>query len=281
VGKDGQINSSIRIPLRGSRFMHDMGLTQKYAVIIDLPAAFDFQSEGTPWTFDRNLPLRFGVIPRYASNPNQVVWFDCKPGMIFHTINAFDSGDQEITMQCCRSDAYTMGFNRSADPDNWLFPYEWILNLQTGKVSERKLCPIRCDFPTVHPKMVSKRQQFSYYATYRSRPGDHVPLYDGLVKLDHNTLAAVHIQLQPHLSCAEFTFVPRKDARTEDDGYLLTFVYNDQTHMSEFVIYDAKTLVSGDGNKCCVCRVSLPQHVPYGFHGNWLSRREVDTAINC
>ena len=282
VGQDGQIKSSVQIPLRGSRFMHDMGLTQKYVIIIDLPAAFDFQTEGSPWTFDRTMPLRFGVIPRYATDPNQVVWFEAKSGMIFHTINAFDSGPNQVTMQCCRAETYTMGFNRSTDPDNWLFPYEWVLDISSGQVVlERKLCQIRCDFPIVSPKMVTKRQQFSYYSTYRARPGDNVPLYDGLVKLDHASLQAVHVQLQPHLSCGEFSFVSRKEAKSEDDGYLLTFVYNDQTRTSELVIYDAKTLVSGNGDKCCICRISLPQRVPYGFHGNWVPRRNMETAINC
>jgi len=281
VGKDGLIKSTIQVPVRGPRFMHDMGLTQKFVIFIDLPALFDFQSEGTPWTFDKSLPLRFGVLPRYSTSPSDVRWFDCKAGMIFHTVNAFDAGEDEVVMQCCRANHYTMAFNRSHDPDNWLYPYEWVFNMRTGEVREHQLCPVRCDFPIVSPSVVSKRHQFSYYTTYRARPGDQVPLYDGLVKLDHTTLKYVHITLQSHLSCGEFSFVPRKDAKSEDDGYLITFVYNERNDTSEFVVYDAKNLVSGDGTACCVCRLSLPQRVPYGFHGNWVPRKDLETSINC
>lgn len=283
VGKDGLVKSSTRLPVRGPRFMHDMGLTQRFVIFIDLPAAFDFSCEqGTPWVFDKSVPIRFGVLPGYSQDPKDVKWFEAKAGMIFHTINAYESSPTEIVMQCCRASSYTMAFNRSEDSENWLFPYEWVLDLRTGKVTERQLCKVRCDFPIINPKFVTKRQRYSYYSTYRAREGDGVPLYDGLVKLDHDNLARpVVISLLPHLSCAEFSFAPKRDAKQEDDGYLLTFIFNDKLKSSELVIYDARNLVPGDGSNCSLCRVSLPQRIPYGFHGNWVSRKEVDTAINC
>jgi carotenoid cleavage dioxygenase-like enzyme len=283
VSKKGELLSTVRIPVRGPRFMHDMGLTEHFAIFLDLPALFDFElKEGTPWAFDPSIPLRFGVFPRYSKDPSAVKWFDCQPGMIFHTINAYETPAGHIVMQCCRAERYAMDFNRTDDAQNWLFPYEWVLDLKSGTcVREARICPIRCDFPLVAPSVVSRKHRFSYYSTYRPRPGDNAPLYDGLVKLDHLTGRAVEIKLESHLSCAEFSFVPRPNATAEDDGYLITHLYNDRTKQSELAIYDARTVESGDGSRGCVCRIGLPQRVPYGFHGNWIARRDLESAINC
>jgi carotenoid cleavage dioxygenase len=42
---------------------------------------------------------------------------------------------------------------------------------------------------------------------------------------------------------------------------------------AEFVVLDAQDLGRG-----YVARVKLPQRVPYGFHGNWVSDRSVAPA---
>ncbi|KAL8640361.1 MAG: hypothetical protein Q9228_002703 [Teloschistes exilis] len=75
-------------------------------------------------------------------------------------------------------------------------------------------------------------------------------------------------------------FVPRRNGTTEDDGWLLTYVFDESTHLSadgepkddafsELWVIDAKTMTD------VVVKVRLPQRVPYGFHGNWISQEEI------
>jgi carotenoid cleavage dioxygenase len=64
----------------------------------------------------------------------------------------------------------------------------------------------------------------------------------------------------------EAVFVPRAADAGEDEGYLLTFVYDPAADGSELVILDAQQ-VSADP----IARVRMPHRVPYGFHGNWVS----------
>ena len=59
------------------------------------------------------------------------------------------------------------------------------------------------------------------------------------------------------------SFVPKADATSEDDGYLMTYVFDANTDTSEYVIYDAGSMSNEP-----VATVSLPR-VPFGFHGNW------------
>ena len=56
---------------------------------------------------------------------------------------------------------------------------------------------------------------------------------------------------------------PREEDAREDDGYVLTFVYDSATHTSELVVLDASGLQT-------LATVKLPQHVPPLFHGSWV-----------
>jgi len=79
----------------------------------------------------------------------------------------------------------------------------------------------------------------------------------------------------------ECSFIPRHSMRGEDDGYLLTYVFDEaqldpltgEPHtdaVSELWAIDAWTMQD------VVCRVILPQRVPYGLHGNWFTAAQVD-----
>ncbi|KAL8677157.1 MAG: hypothetical protein Q9186_006392 [Xanthomendoza sp. 1 TL-2023] len=80
----------------------------------------------------------------------------------------------------------------------------------------------------------------------------------------------------------ESRFVPRQDGVSEDDGWLLSYVFDESqlqpdgeckpNAKSELWIIDAKSMSE------VVAKVQLPQRVPYGLHGNWFSREEIKLA---
>lgn len=75
-------------------------------------------------------------------------------------------------------------------------------------------------------------------------------------------------------------FVPRASQNHEDDGWLLTYVFDEsqldsrgeciEEARSELWIIDARSM-----NKV-IAKVKLPQRVPYGLHGNWFSEQDID-----
>jgi len=79
----------------------------------------------------------------------------------------------------------------------------------------------------------------------------------------------------------EARFVSRPNPRSEDDGWLLTYVFdeaqlNDEGEcradaVSELWIIDATTM------REVVAKVKLPQRVPYGLHGTWFSEEEINS----
>ena len=63
-------------------------------------------------------------------------------------------------------------------------------------------------------------------------------------------------------------FVPRADSTDEDDGWLVMLVH--EANAAELVVLDAQ-----DFDRGYVAQVKLPDRVPHGFHGNWVSDRAV------
>ena len=86
-------------------------------------------------------------------------------------------------------------------------------------------------------------------------------------------------KLPPGYYAQESRFVPRANAKTEDDGFLLFYVFDEsqldengecrQDARSELWIVDAKDMKTVTG------KVVLPQRVPYGLHGNWFPEKQV------
>ncbi|KAI9808614.1 MAG: hypothetical protein M1825_003764 [Sarcosagium campestre] len=78
----------------------------------------------------------------------------------------------------------------------------------------------------------------------------------------------------------ESRFVPRVDGKSEDDGWLLTYVFDEsqldssgtapENSQSELWIIDARNM------RDIVARIYLPQRVPYGLHGTWFAEDEIE-----
>ena len=74
-------------------------------------------------------------------------------------------------------------------------------------------------------------------------------------------------------------FVPRDNGISEDDGWLLSYVFDESqlgadgecepNARSELWVIDAKNM------RDVVAKIRLPQRVPYGLHGNWFSEDQV------
>jgi len=62
-------------------------------------------------------------------------------------------------------------------------------------------------------------------------------------------------------AAGEVFFHPKDNATSEDDGYMMSFVYDWETRKSEFVMWDAKTM-----DPTPVMRAETNERVPNGFH---------------
>jgi all-trans-8'-apo-beta-carotenal 15,15'-oxygenase len=59
-------------------------------------------------------------------------------------------------------------------------------------------------------------------------------------------------------------FVPHPQATEEDQGWVLSLVYDASNHRSDLVILDAQDISNP------VAKLHLKHHIPYGLHGSWV-----------
>ncbi|KAE9981526.1 hypothetical protein EG328_011563 [Venturia inaequalis] len=87
-------------------------------------------------------------------------------------------------------------------------------------------------------------------------------------------------RMPPGWYAQEARFVSYANPTSEDDGFLLFYVFDESqldsdgecpsTATSELWALDARDM------QTIVCRISLPQRVPYGLHGNWFTEKQIE-----
>jgi len=96
----------------------------------------------------------------------------------------------------------------------------------------------------------------------------------GCIKFDlQRGEVAGEINFGQHVYGGECVFVAESEqltAANEDKGYIMTYIHDEKTEQSYFVIYDAKTMDSRP-----VTKVPISSRVPYGFHGLHVTEKQI------
>lgn len=274
VSATGELLWTVPIELSTAVMMHDFAITENYTIFMDLPLTFNperMQRGEPPLMFESNKSSRFGIVPRHGDNSN-IRWFETPACYVFHTLNAYEEGD-EIVLIACRMDSTKVLMSEdstSALEDTTPRLHQWRFNLNTGTISETRLDDIASDFPRINENFLGRRNRYGYTARMT---GDSMPLFDGLVKYDFNTGTSQTHEFGSERYGGEAVFAPHPDGINEDDGWLMTFVYDCNSKTSELVVIDARDVASEP-----VARVLIPQRVPYGFHGAWIEEAEIEAS---
>jgi carotenoid cleavage dioxygenase len=87
----------------------------------------------------------------------------------------------------------------------------------------------------------------------------------GVIKHDYRTGARTVWDPGPTEHSGEWLFVADPGGDADDEGWLLSYVHDEATERTRFVVLDATDVAAGP-----VASVPLPQRVPYGFHAAWV-----------
>ncbi len=270
VNPAGELVSTEAVRLPRPVMMHDFAVTERYSLFLDLPATFNLArvGRGEPiLKYEPQFGARVGILPRHGQG-SDVRWFEIDPCFVFHTLNAWDSGD-EVTLVACRMPEYPDILSTGPAPaDSSANPlpgltrlHRWQFNLSTGKTQEQPLAETACEFPRVNDSQLGRATRFGYAMDLAS---------GGLAKFDLLSGQVARHSYGPGRQGGEGVFVARPGATAEDDGWLLNYVFDQAQGQSELVIVDARWLESPP-----VARVRLPVRVPYGFHGAWVSEAQL------
>ncbi|GFG53990.1 9-cis-epoxycarotenoid dioxygenase [Mycolicibacterium agri] len=256
---DGQLTINRPLDVPALTMMHDFALTAEHVIFMDLPIVFNIEvamkHEGDmPYRWDDNYGARLGVLRR--DDPfGTVRWFDIQPCYVFHVANSYVDGNSIVLQAICYPQLWRNDGGFDVDGVLW----SWTIDLQTGRVTERQLDDRAVEFPRIDDRLAGLP------ARYAVSVGE-----TELVRYDLTTGAAVEHRFGSGDSAGrpgEAVFVPSTSGPAdESSGWYLGYVYDPTRNGSDLVILDAADF-SGDP----VARIKLPQRVPYGFHGNWIS----------
>lgn len=207
------------------------------------------------------------------------------PYFCFHTINAYDDGD-DIIIDLSAYDDHSILY--ALRLDSMRFPLEYpvapkgspkrfllsnVSSIPKGTIAPAKTvfyCPKTklIELPTIHPAKYHRKHRYCYGVSIGGGP--EVVISDQILKLDldHPDIESAEIhengsgQVWKEEGCVpgEPIFVPRPGAKEEDDGVVLTVVLDSTLLRSKLLILDAGTMKE-------IARAEMNSVFPVGFHG--------------
>ena len=261
VGTDGRVRKHVDIPLPGGPMLHDMAITEKYALVFDLPCVFNLDAAmkgaSLPYYWDHDYEARIGFMPLDGGAEN-IKWVTINPCYVFHPMNAYDDGD-EVVLDAAR---HPKMFDRERRGPSEGDPVltRWRLNPSTGAAKEETVNDRPQEFPRINESLIGRSYRYGYSAGVGTGFAQ-----DTLMKTDLTTFAVQARTDQPRFGYGEPVFVARDGAVAEDDGWVMALRHDTQNDTSDLAIFDAQAITDDP-----VAVVHLPVRVPNGFHGNWV-----------
>lgn len=264
VDARGELVQNEPIELPRPVMMHDWNVTRNHVIFMDLPLVFSLEGPNPGFAWRPEHGARLGVMPRNGTNAD-VRWHELNPCFVFHPVNAYEDGDDIILHVCRQPHAMKGGMQDIGDgEDDSGLLWRWTIDGKTGGVKEEQLDDRPGDFPRVDDRRVGLKARHGYVMGL----DNEVPTltFDRrLYKYDLETGARQTHDLGAGWYGGEPCFAPRGADAAEDDGWVVSIVYDSNENASSLVILNARDFEGEPAAK-----VRLPRRVPFGAHGSWL-----------
>ncbi|MFH8342662.1 carotenoid oxygenase family protein [Streptomyces sp. AM6-12] len=278
IDRSGRVVRTTRVPVADAPMMHDFALTGKYVVIVDVPITFDAAAAEAgavvPYVWNDRHPMRVGLLPRTGGTTR---WFEIDPVYYSHTLNAYDEGDTVVMEYVGFPAPFYAAGRGMGGPCATGSPTldRWTIDVHAGRLRGSRLDDRPQEFPRINEALVSRRHRYAYtasaaemwraYETVDGVPPDE-KFSNYLVKHDMVRGGGQLHRFPTGAAVGEPVFVPRRGARAEDDGYVLSYVNDPDRGATDLVILAAQDFTGHP-----LGRIHLPGRVPLGFHGSWVA----------
>jgi all-trans-8'-apo-beta-carotenal 15,15'-oxygenase len=260
----------------GFAFLHDFAITPNWAVFLQnaiafnpLPFALGLKGAAQCLASKPGGQAQFWLIPRdsgsYAGQAPRII--PAPDGFVFHHLNAWEEGEKLVVESIYYADFPSIGPEmdfRMVDFD--LIPEGLLerctIDLNRNTVRMERLSERCCEFAMVNPRHEGLQSQLAWMAVAEREVGN-APL-QAIKKLNLTSGERRVWSAAPRGFVSEPVMVPRPGSRAEDDGWVLTMVWNGARCATDLVILDAATMEE-------VGVIELPLALPYGLHGSWVS----------
>ncbi len=249
--------------------IHDLAVTPNFLVLAVRPAVArarrDHPVPGAASAAGRIALLRRGT--------DQVVWIEA-PVIVQRVINGWEA-DGRVHLDVLQHARPTlppptaeMAAIRWPMPAR---PWRWSIEPDAGSVQMSAFGDVEGAFPRIDDRRTGSPFRFSTLCCLRSDAADGG--WRGLARLDHHTGEHALFCFEPQDGLSEAVFVPHAAEGGEDEGWLLAVLWSARSRRSELVVFEAAGLAAGP-----IARVLLPRRIPFGLHGTWVGRDEMQRA---
>jgi carotenoid cleavage dioxygenase len=240
-----------------------------------------------PVEYEPDYGARIGLVPRKGRR--DTIWFDCEPGVILHSVNAYETQDGKVVVHGLRSEPKQSSSFLSQYATTFL--HEWTLDLESGSCEEKCLNPhALVEFPVINDSFHGLQVDSVYCASVGSIGGplkvntqpEQGILLDGIKKLaltdnenvQKGDVVGQYILPEDWHSVSEPTVVPKTNKSGEYVLLLATYVPKGTSWQSQDDLKALKSqilLLDGDRLEMGpVWTADLPYHVPYGLHSSFV-----------
>lgn len=256
-----------KIPAKNPGYLHSFSISERYIILAECAlrlSPLQLLFSGKPYienyNFDLSNPSRFYLVEK---STGEVTTLECEPFFVFHHVNAFEKGNDVVVdilayRDAAIVDALRLKNLRSAECSVPAAALErFVLNPEKKSVSKERL------FSDVELPRINYRTRNAHQYSFAYFAGSSAPqnFLDQVIKVD---LSNGTSRVWSH-ECAypgEPVFVARPGAVEEDDGVVLSLVFDGHAQGSFLLVLDARSMDE-------LARLNLPHVVPFGFHGQF------------
>ncbi|KAI3706207.1 hypothetical protein L6452_23798 [Arctium lappa] len=269
--RNGQKSREMSISLNQPTMIHDFAITQSHVIIPDHQVVFKLSEMvrgRSPVILDLNKVSRYGILPKSAENESSIQWIDVPDCFCFHLWNAWEEENENgekimVVIGSCMTPPDAM-FNETNDTPLRSELTEIRLNTTTGGSSQRVIVlGMTLDAGNVNKSRLGHKTRYIYLAIV-----DPWPKCSGMAKVDLETGRVSKFLYGNERFGGEPCFVSVGNSEIEDEGYIMSYVRDENKGKSELVIIEASSMKQ-------MGKVRLPSRVPYGFHGTFVSTQDL------
>jgi beta,beta-carotene 9',10'-dioxygenase len=256
-----------RLPVKEPSYMHAFGMSGRYLILAEYPLRVNPLSlllSGKPfienyvWRPEQGTKLQ--VIDRETGALRGT--YETDAFFCFHHVNAFERGDELVVDLVAYDDASIIDalYLRSRDRGDALPPNalrRYTIDLDGGDVRFETLAE-DVELPRIdYSRHNTRDYRYAYFA------GSNRVWLDRLVKVDVADGSRAE-WAAPGCYPGEPVFVREPGADAEDAGVVLSVVLDVAAGRSFLLVLDAGSFEE-------LARADAPHHIPFGFHGQYLS----------
>ncbi len=254
-------------------YFHSVALTKDYFVFIEQPTPINIK--GIPFARLKNKsyaeyidwkPEKGNIYHIYNRKTEKMTTIKGDAFFFFHTANCFQSINGKINIDLCKYDnfdvnkmLYLDSLAKDGLPKKYLAKLHRItLDINNQSVTETKLSDEPIELPQFNKQYTFEAYRYIYGLGTNDNDQQFL---NQIIKTNIETGKSLVWFKEGHIP-SEPIFIANPEAKTEDDGVLISMVLNTNEEVTEFLVLDAKTLEE-------IALAQTTTRIPPGLHGNF------------